>query len=80
MLDKHKKEDQAHPQPQPLGPPKGNSWLFVGAGSMFTAMILVGFILGYGVDVWLGTNPLFMLVLGLMGFVGGILRLIRVLT
>ncbi|MGU9977897.1 MAG: AtpZ/AtpI family protein [Candidatus Oxydemutatoraceae bacterium WSBS_2016_MAG_OTU14] len=78
MLDKHKKENQA--QPQPPSPPKGNSWLFIGAGSMFTAMILVGFILGYGVDVWLGTNPLFMLILGLMGFIGGILRLIRVLT
>ena len=54
--------------------------VMVGVGTLFTATVISGFILGYWVDVWLATNPLFMLAFGLLGMVGGILRAYRLLT
>ena len=54
--------------------------LLIGVGTMFAAMVLSGFLLGYWTDVWLDTNPLFMLLFGGLGLVGGILRVHRLLT
>lgn len=48
--------------------------LHVGAGNMFASMILSGFIIGYFVDQWLDKTPIFMIVLGVLGFVGGMIR------
>lgn len=56
-----------------------SNWLLIGAGSMFAATVIVGFILGYFLDRWLDTSPWLMLGLGVLGFVGGILRLMRTL-
>ena len=47
---------------------------------MLTSMIAAGFILGYAVDWWLGTAPLFLLGLGILGFIGGILKIYKLLT
>ncbi len=48
--------------------------------SEFVAGVLVGGLLGYGLDYLLGTLPLFLIVLLLFGFAAGILNVIRVVT
>ncbi|OGT18688.1 MAG: hypothetical protein A2V90_04685 [Gammaproteobacteria bacterium RBG_16_57_12] len=54
--------------------------LLIGVGTMLTSMIAAGFLLGYGLDWWLGTQPIFMLVLGGLGFIGGLLKVYKLLT
>lgn len=54
--------------------------LLIGVGSMLTSMIASGFLLGYGLDWWLGTQPIFMLVLGGLGFIGGLLKVYKIMT
>ncbi len=48
--------------------------LHIGAGNMFAASIIAGLLMGYLLDVWLGTAPIFMLVVGALGFVSGMLK------
>ncbi len=60
--------------------PAGTGLLLVGVGSMLTSMIAAGFLLGYGVDNWLDSRPVFMLVFGGLGFVGGFLKVYRLLS
>ncbi|MEF3193981.1 MAG: AtpZ/AtpI family protein [Halothiobacillaceae bacterium] len=43
----------------------------IGAGNMFVSMIASGFIIGYVLDGWLDTRPLFMLIIGGLGLIGG---------
>lgn len=59
---------------------KGPGLLLISVGTMLTSMVVSGFLLGYGLDVWLDTRPIFMLVLGVLGFVGGILKVYRLLS
>ena len=59
---------------------KGPGLLLISVGTMLTSMIAAGFLLGYFVDVWLDTLPIFMLVCGGLGFVGGILKVYRLLS
>lgn len=54
--------------------------LLIGVGTMLTSMIASGFLLGYGLDWWLGTQPIFMLVLGGLGFIGGLLKVYKIMT
>ena len=54
--------------------------LLVGVGTHMAAMVIVGFMLGYTLDVWLGSQPWLMLLLGGMGFVGGILKAHKMLS
>lgn len=54
--------------------------LLIGVGTMLTSMIASGFLLGYATDWWLGTQPLFMLGLGVLGFIGGILKVYKLLS
>lgn len=46
-------------------------------GSEFVAAILVGAVIGYLLDLWLGTSPWLMLVMLLVGFVAGVLNVVR---
>jgi ATP synthase protein I len=39
--------------------------------------ILLGGVLGFFLDRWLHTKPIFMLVLGAMGFIGGMREILR---
>lgn len=64
------KENQAH-KAKPL---------LMGVGTMLTSMIAAGFLLGYLVDWWLGTLPWFLLGFGILGFIGGILKVYKLLT
>lgn len=43
----------------------------IGAGNLFASMIISGLFLGYLVDSLFDTSPIFMLSLGLLGFIGG---------
>ena len=54
--------------------------LLIGVGTNLSAMTAVGFLLGYGGDYLLGTTPLFMLLLGVLGFVGGVLKAHKLLS
>lgn len=54
--------------------------LLIGVGTMLTSMVISGFILGYVADLLLDTRPIFMLVGGGLGFVGGILKVYKYLT
>ncbi len=58
---------------------KSRSLLLVGVGSMLTSIVVSGFLLGYAVDVWIDTKPIFMLLLGGLGFVGGFLKVYKLL-
>jgi ATP synthase protein I len=60
--------------------PKGPGLLLISVGTMLTSMVVAGFLLGYLLDTWLGTLPIFMLGLGVLGFVGGILKVYRLLN
>lgn len=60
--------------PQRMHKSKGAGMLLIGVGTHLAAMVIAGFLLGYGVDAWLDTRPVFMLLLGGLGFVGGILK------
>ncbi len=59
---------------------KGPGLLLISVGSLLTSMVVAGFLLGYGVDVLLDTQPVFLLSFGLLGFIGGILKAYKILT
>ncbi|MDH5327275.1 MAG: AtpZ/AtpI family protein [Gammaproteobacteria bacterium] len=59
---------------------KGPGLLLIGVGSILTSMIAAGFILGYAVDVWLKTAPVFLFAFGVLGFIGGILKVYKMLS
>ncbi|AEG32372.1 AtpZ/AtpI family protein [Thiomicrospira cyclica] len=50
---------------------QGFNFLMIGSGQMFTAMIISGFIVGYFIDYLLSTTPIFMLICGVLGMIGG---------
>lgn len=54
--------------------------ILISVGTMLTSMILAGFILGFVVDSWLQTTPIFLLSFGFLGVLGGILKAYRLLT
>lgn len=62
-----------------MKPRKSRSLLLVGAGSMLTSIVVSGFLLGYAIDAWIDTKPVFMLLLGGLGFVGGFLKVYKLL-
>jgi ATP synthase protein I len=45
--------------------------LLISAGSMFTSMVVAGFLVGYWIDTWFDTQPIGLMVCGVMGFIGG---------
>lgn len=59
---------------------KGPGLLLISVGSLLTSMVVAGFLLGYGVDVLLDTRPIFLLSFGLLGFIGGILKVYKILS
>ena len=59
---------------------KGPGLLLISVGTILTSMVVAGFLLGYGLDVLFDTKPILMLILGVMGFVGGILKVYKLLN
>ncbi|WP_459819369.1 AtpZ/AtpI family protein [Galenea microaerophila] len=56
------------------------NFILMGAGSVFTSMIVAGFILGYLLDTLFETQPIFILSCGVLGFIGGILKVHELLN
>ena len=54
--------------------------LHAGVGSMVSSMTISGFILGFGADYLAGTTPIFMMIFGALGLVGGIMKAHRVMS
>ncbi|HEY4732384.1 MAG TPA: AtpZ/AtpI family protein [Gammaproteobacteria bacterium] len=63
-----------------MSEPKGSGWVLIGVGTMLTSIIIAGFILGYGVDRWLDSQPIFMILFGGLGLVGGLLKVYKLLS
>jgi len=55
------------------------NFLLLSAGSMFTSMIVAGFLVGYVFDLLFGTMPLFLLSFGVLGFIGGMMKVHKLL-
>ena len=53
--------------------------LMVSAGNVFASMVISGLLLGYLVDGWLDTRPIFMLGVGALGLIGGFQRVHKLL-
>lgn len=60
-------------------PKKSPRFILLGVGSLLSSMVLGGFLLGYWVDGWLDTKPIFMLLFAGLGFVGGAIRVRKLL-
>lgn len=63
-----------------MGKPKKPGLLLIGVGQILTSMIVSGFLLGYLLDVYFGTLPIFLLILGGLGFAGGFIKAYQMLT
>ena len=53
--------------------------ILIGVGTILTSMVLSGFLLGYWVDAWLDTQPIFMLLFAGLGFIGAAIRICKLL-
>lgn len=60
--------------------PKGPGLLLISVGTMLSSTVIAGFLLGYWVDGWLKTSPIFMVVFGGVGLVGGFLKVLKLLN
>ena len=60
--------------------PKGTGLVLIGVGTMLTSMIIAGFLLGYFVDKWLNSPPIFMIVFGGLGMLGGFLKVYKLMS
>ena len=58
---------------------KSAGLLLIGVGTHLTSMIAAGFILGYGFDYLIDSKPVFMILFGILGFIGGILKAYKLL-
>ncbi len=59
---------------------KGALWILIGVGTQLSAMVISGFIIGFGADVFFDSKPLFMIALGVLGFVGGLMKIYQLLS
>jgi ATP synthase protein I len=46
-------------------------------GIAFVLAVVIGFLIGYGLDSWIGTSPLFTIVFFFFGMAAGILNVVR---
>jgi len=60
--------------------PKNTGLLLIGVGTILSSMTVAGFLLGYLVDLWLDTLPIFMLMFGFLGILGGLMKAYKLLT
>lgn len=61
--------------------PGGDSelWRFVlRSGVELFSAFLVGFVIGYGLDYWLSTRPLFIIIFTILGMAAGVLNVWRI--
>ena len=61
-------------------PPKsslGSLGALSAVGIAFVLAVVFGFLIGYALDAWMGTSPLFMIVFFFFGVAAGIVNVIR---
>jgi ATP synthase protein I len=62
-------------------PPRQNMWGSLGAlsavGIAFVLAVVFGFGIGYALDSWLGTSPVFIIVFFFIGLAAGIVNVLR---
>lgn len=72
---------EINPKTSGQEPPKpALNFLLMGAGSMFTSMIVAGFLVGYVLDEVFDTKPIFLLSCGVLGFIGGMQKVSKLLS
>jgi ATP synthase protein I len=64
------------PEPEGRGPWRQLGFVLT-MGFSFAAAVVIGGVLGAMIDGWVGTSPLFTLILLGLGFVAGLLELFR---
>lgn len=79
-LDSSSTETPSNSSSKLAKPKPALNFLLIGAGSMFTSMVIAGFLVGYFFDELFDTKPLFLLGCGVLGFVGGILKVHKLLS
>lgn len=63
-----------------MNQPRKTGLMLIGVGTILSSMVIAGFLLGYAVDKWLDSQPIFILLFGGLGFVGGILKVYTLLS
>jgi len=63
-----------------MGQDKKPSLLLISVGSILSSMAIAGFLLGFLTDFLFETTPLFLLLFGLLGLIGGTIKVYRFLT
>ena len=58
-------------------PPVGSLGALSAVGIAFVLAVVFGFLIGYFLDRWLGTSPLFIIVFFFLGVAAGIVNVIR---
>lgn len=69
--------EQRQPSKKPENPGAAANYLLISAGSIFTSMVIAGFIVGYALDYLFGTTPWLFLGCGVLGFVGGMQKVLH---
>lgn len=70
-------QDPLKDQTKKGAPGPAANYLMLSAGSIFTSMLIAGFLVGYFLDELFDTRPIMMLACGVLGFVGGIQKVIK---
>ncbi len=54
--------------------------LLIGSGTILSSMTISGFLLGYVSDYFFNTTPLFLFIFAIIGFIGGMIRVKKMLV
>ena len=79
-LDKLQAQREEKDRPGQSALPEGMAAIMGRVATELVAGVVVGAFIGWALDRWLGTSPLFMLVMFFMGAIAGMLNVWRVFT
>ena len=79
-LDKLQAQREEKDRPSPSALPEGMAAIMGRVATELVAGVVVGAFIGWALDRWLDTSPLFMLVMFFMGAIAGMLNVWRVFT
>jgi ATP synthase protein I len=76
-IDAAKSDGKHGPRPQPSSAGGRGMAYGLRMASELVGAIIVGCLIGYGLDAWLGTRPWFFLAFFFIGFAAGVLNVMR---
>ena len=79
-LDKLQAQREEKDRPGPSALPEGMAAIMGRVATELVAGVVVGAFIGWALDQWLDTSPLFMLVMFFVGAIAGMLNVWRVFT